>query len=240
MSYILIDRNQMKITHKHPDRVVLSKLSWIECTNAGAVMSLSGIRPLMDFTPLELQTLYKNATGAELKAYANNLAQAVLDAAKRMPDTVAKLEEVVAQAACILDGDKSSFKYAPGQMKPFSCPGLFEADAITVPRLEAEELRAAQGYSAPAFGATTHYSPPANGVATPAAPRAPSAPKAGGVREVIYAAADAAWAAAGNTKSLPAILAMRKKIMDELEVSHSIKRTTCSTALGDWQKMRVV
>jgi hypothetical protein len=107
--YILIDRGQMAITHKHADRAVLGKLSWIECTNAGAVMSLSSIRPLQDFTTSELKLIYKNSTGVELRGYANSLAQAVLDMAKRMPETDAVWDEVVAQAACVQDGDKSSF-----------------------------------------------------------------------------------------------------------------------------------
>jgi hypothetical protein len=237
--YILIDRGQMAITHKHADRAVLGKLSWIECTNAGAVMSLSSIRPLQDFTTSELKLIYKNSTGVELRGYANSLAQAVLDMAKRMPETDAVWDEVVAQAACVQDGDKSSFKYVRGAMKPEEVPGLFEADPIQVPRVEAEELRAANGYSAPTPGPTASATLPPGVPPLPGAPRAPAAPRTGGTRETIFRVADEMWAAAGSPTSLPAVLTLRKQIMTELEANHEIKKTTSSTALGDWQKQRL-
>lgn len=238
-SYILIDRNQMAITHKHNDRVVLNGLAWIECTAAAAIMSLTNTRPLLDFTPAELRLIYKNATGAELKGYANTLAQAVLDAAKRMPDTVAILAEVEAQRKLVEDGDKSSFKYVLGAMKPEEVVGLFEAPPITVPRVEAEELRAAQGYAGPAFGGTGPDQGGAGTSGAPREPRAPSAPRTGGAREVIFRVADEMWAAAGSPTALPTVLALRKTIMQELETNHSVKKTTSSTALGEWQKQRL-
>lgn len=238
--YILIDRNQMAITHKHSDRRVLAGLSWIECTNAGVTMALTNIRPLQEFTTSELKRLYQNATGAELKAYANQMAQAVLDAAKRMPETVAKLEEVEAQMKLISDGDKSSFKYVHGAMSPESCPGLFEPPAIVVPRVEAEEARAQSGYSSGAFGATGPDHSAANTSAAPREPRAPSAPRAGGQRETIFRIADEMWTQAGSPTALHTVLDLRKRIMQELETNHDIKKTTSSTALGDWQKKRVI
>lgn len=238
--YILIDLNQMAITHKHSDRRVLAHLSWIECTNAGLTMSLTSIRPLQDFTTSELKLLYKNATGAELKGYANALAQAVLDVAKRMPDTDAVLAEAEAQATCVQDGDKSCFKYVRGATKPEGLLGLFEADPIQVPRLETEEARAAAGYSAPAFTPTGPDQQGANTSVAPREARAPSAPRTGGSRETIFRVADEMWVAAGSPTNLPAVLGLRKQIMVELEANHEIKKTTSSTALGDWQKQRLV
>lgn len=237
--YILIDRQQMAITHKHSDRRVLAYLSWIECTNAGLVMSLSNTRPLQDFTTSELRLIYKNATGAELKGYANQLAQLVIDAAKRMPDTVAKLEEAQAQAALIEDGDKSSFKYVYGAMKPEEVVGVFEADPIPVARVEAEEARVATAPAGPAFGGAGPDHPGANATGAPQAPRAPSGPRTGGTRDIIFRVADEMWAAAGSPTALPSVLTLRKQIMQALESDHSIKKTTSSTALGDWQKLRL-
>lgn len=244
MSYILIDRQQMAITHKHHDRAVLAHISWIECTNAAATMSLSGIRPLLEFTPQELRLLYKNATGAELKGYANSLAQAVLDAAKRMPDTDAVLVEAEAQARCVQDGDKSHFRYVRGAMRPEELVGLFTPDPITVPRVEAEELRCASNYVDPAnsvpaaagFGGTGRAFTPAGGNTAPSAPSAPRAPRTGGAREVIFRVATEMWQAAGAPKEISKILELRKQIMVTLESVHDVKKTTSSTALGDWQK----
>jgi hypothetical protein len=237
--YILIDRNQMAITHKHADRRVLAHLSWIECTNAGLTMSLSNTRPLQDFTTSELRLLYKNATGAELKGYANQLAQAVLDAAKRMPETVAILEEAAAQASLIEDGSKSCFKYVHGAMVPEGLLGLFEAPPIQVPRVEAEEARAASGYTGGAFGGTGPDHPPAYTNGAPREPRAPSAPRTGGARETIFRVADEMWVAAGSPTALPTVLGLRKQIMQELETNYEVKKTTSSTALGEWQKQRL-
>lgn len=239
MSYVLIDRGQMAITHKHQDRRVLAYLSWIECTNAGLVMSLSNTRPLQDFTTSELRLIYKNATGAELKGYANQLAQLVIDAAKRMPDTVAILEEVQAQAALIEDGDKSSFKYVHGAMKPEEIVGVFEADPIPVARIEAEEARVASAPAGPAFGGAGPEPLPPGVPPLPGEKRAPSGPRTGGTREVIFSVADEMWAAAGSPTALPSVLALRKQIMQALESNHNVKKTTSSTALGDWQKLRL-
>ena len=92
--YVLIDRNRMAITHKHDSRRVLAWLSWIECTNVGATFAIGSSRALLDFTPLELKTIYKNATGVELKGYGNTLAHAVMEMAKRLPITTCNPEEV--------------------------------------------------------------------------------------------------------------------------------------------------
>lgn len=234
--YVLIDRQQMAITHKHHDRAVLAKLSWIECTNAGATFPLTSARNFaQEFTPLELKLIYKNATGADLQGF-SGCAQAVFEAAKRMPESVVNAEEVFAQAACIMDGDKSCYQYAPGQKTPIIHTGLFVPDAIQIPRVEAEELlaRASTSY-APAHGTGVTTGEP--GTAT--AQRAPSAPRQGGNREIIYKVADDMWAAAGSPTNVAVVLNLRKQMMVELEANHGIKKTTSSTALGDWMKARL-
>lgn len=243
--YILIDLNQMAITHKHRDRAVLNKLSWIECSNASSIIAVGSVRPLLEFTASELRLLYKAATGAELKGYANALAQAVCDAAKRMPETVATLEDATAQALCVMDGDKACFRFVAGSKKPEHLPGLFEPDPIKVDRVEAEEQAVASNYStyAPAnpgaFGGTGPAVAGCAGVVATREPRAPSAPRTGGARETIFSVADRMWEAAGSPTNASVILALRKNIMVELEANHGVKKTTSSTALGDWQKSKL-
>ena len=248
MSYILIDRHVMAITHKHSDREVLAKLSWIECTNAGVTVPVGGsVRPLLDFSHSELKLIYKNATGADLKGCGAGAAQALMDMAKRMPDTVASKDEVLAQAACVMDGDKSVYRYVYGSKKPEELATLFEAPAIKVQRCEAEELKAAQAYTPPAPqpytpaapAATASANPAAHTSAAPAAQKPPTAPRTGGTRDTIFKVADQMWEAAGSPSDLPHILSLRKQIMVELEANHDIKKTTSSTALGDWQKQRL-
>jgi hypothetical protein len=239
--YILIDRGQMAITHKHSSREVLSGLSWIECTNAGGIYAVGSVRALSDFTPAELALIYKNATGADFKGYANTLAHVVMSAAKRMPETLAKVEEVRSQMSLVGDGDKSCYKYVYGAMKPEHINGVFTPDPIMVERVEAEEVVAAS--AAPAYTHTASAGravTPANSTGAAREPRAPSAPRTGGARDTIFKVADEMWLAAGNPKAIPAVLALRKQIMIELELNHGVKKTTSSTALGDWQKTRVL
>ena len=236
--YVLIDRQQMAITHKHHDRTVLNKLSWIECTNSAAVLALTNTRALMEFTASELKLIYKNATGAELTGYAQGLATAVLEMSKRLPITDAVLAEVEAQALFITDGDKSQYSYCKGAKRPTEHPSLFLAPLLTAPRMEAEELGAANGCSASAFPPTAHQNSGARTNGTPSAPRAPSAPRTGGTRDTIFRVADEMWAAKGSPTNISVVLALRKEIMQELEVSHGVKKSTSSTALGDWQKAK--
>ena len=47
------------------------------------------------------------------------------------------------------------------------------------------------------------------------------------------------WNDAGSPKDTSVVLPLRKTIMAELEANHGIKRTTSSTALGEWQKLRL-
>lgn len=63
------------------------------------------------------------------------------------------------------------------------------------------------------------------------------APK-GGKRAIIWEVADLAWEAAGKPIDITKLLALRKEIMTTLETQHNVKRTTSSTALGEWQKVR--
>lgn len=245
--YVLIDRQKMAITHKHRDREVLAKLSWIECTNAGIQCDLN-LRKFLEFTPAELKLLYKNATGNELSGYGNALAHAVLAMAKRLPESDVIPEEVFAQALCVSDGDKSCYSYAKGSKTPTTHRGLFIPEAITCERCEAEEqiaTTAMPGYTPPAHPVAGRVGG-ANPVASTstqanvnAAPSAPRAPRVGGAKEIIFKVADEIWAAAGSPRDLAIVLPLRKQMMDILEASHNVKRATASSTLGEWQKQRL-
>lgn len=73
---------------------------------------------------------------------------------------------------------------------------------------------------------------------TVAPAKTPSAPR-GGNRAAIFEVADRMWNEAGSPKDVSVVLALRKTIMNELEENYGIRRTTSSTALGDWQKLRL-
>lgn len=239
--YVLVDREQMAITHKHAIREVLNDLGWIECCNAGITIPLGNVAHWSrEFTPAELRRIYKAATGVELQGYGNALAHVVHQMAVRLPATPCDPDEARAQRLCVMDGDKKTYQYCPGSKTPTCHKDLFTADPITCERSEAEEATAASSrptYMPPTTAASAPASNPfAPQGTTPRAPAAPSAPRAGGVRDIIFSTADEMWNAAGQPRDLPKILVLRKSIMDVLEAQHSIKRTTSSTALGDWQK----
>ena len=87
----------------------------------------------------------------------------------------------------------------------------------------------------PTRAGTGRDRPAANTVA-PA--KMPSAPR-GGNRAVIWEVADRMWNEAGSPRNLSVVLQLRKTILADLETTHSLKKTTRSTALGEWQKVRL-
>lgn len=87
----------------------------------------------------------------------------------------------------------------------------------------------------PAQACTGRDRPAANTVA-PA--KTPSVPRSGN-RVTIFEVADRMWNDAGAPKDVSVVLPLRKTIMAELEANYGIKKTTSSTALGEWQKLRL-
>lgn len=68
--------------------------------------------------------------------------------------------------------------------------------------------------------------------------KAETAPRTGN-RAIIWEVADRMWGEIGSPLDIPRVLQLRKAIMTELENNHGIKKTTSSTALGEWQKVRL-
>lgn len=64
------------------------------------------------------------------------------------------------------------------------------------------------------------------------------APK-GGTSNLIWDVADEMWMNAGKPQEKTDVLALRKKIMQELETAHGVKKNTASNELGKWQKARI-
>lgn len=64
------------------------------------------------------------------------------------------------------------------------------------------------------------------------------APK-GGTSNLIWDVADEMWINAGKPKDQKEVLALRKKMMQELETLHGVKKNTASNELGKWSKARI-
>lgn len=64
------------------------------------------------------------------------------------------------------------------------------------------------------------------------------APK-GQTSNLIWDVADEIWVNAGRPTELKLVLSLRKKIMQDLETLHGVKKNTASNELGKWQKARI-
>ena len=64
------------------------------------------------------------------------------------------------------------------------------------------------------------------------------APK-GQTSNLIWDVADEIWINAGRPTELNLVLSLRKKIMQDLETLHGVKKNTASNELGKWQKARI-
>lgn len=141
--YILIDRHQLAIIHKHPDPNVLRLLAWIECENFATIAQIGSAKQLMEDIPANhLFKVYKAATGGDMNPYSTRVTHALFEAAKRMPVTNAKLEEVEAQARHVKDGSPPIFRFRAGAAEPDKLRQPYIPPALKVSRIESDETYA--------------------------------------------------------------------------------------------------
>lgn len=224
--YVLVDRESMVFRHAHPDHTVLSQLAHIEVAHVATyIFPVDEVRDFLSFTDLEMKLLYQNTTGQKYEGYSrSHLNDLVLEAARRLPVSDVKPFEVQQQANKIPMDDSGFYRYAKGAFKAARLQELFTPEALTVtPGSVAQQ---------PAPG------PDRTSAAATVPPAPPAAPK-GGARAVIWSVADKMWEDAGKPTNSATVLALRKTIMAELEQNHGVKKTTSSTALGEWQKVRL-
>jgi hypothetical protein len=227
--YVLVDRDKLVFRHAHPDHAVVSALSTIEVAHCAVCILPADPACMNTFTDLELRMLYQNTTGKKLEGYFRPaLCKAVAELAMGLPVSDVNPFEVKQQASKISINDAGFYRYVKGAYTPARLQELFEPEAlVAVP------------------GATPASVPPAPPGATPAStPAAPIAPPAtiaaprGGNKAVIWATADVMWEQGGKVREVKAVLELRKRIMDQLE-QQGIKRTSASSELGNWQKVRL-
>lgn len=99
------------------------------------------------------------------------------------------------------------------------------------------------GHSAPLFPEDTDVqqapTAPDRPAANTVAPKKTSSAPRGGNRAIIWEVADRMWNERSNPKEAHVVLALRREIMAVLESENGIKKATSSTALGEWQKVRL-
>lgn len=239
--YVSVDLDNLVFRHKHAEHGIVSCLAFIELSGV-AVSSLPvapnmGINLRYRLTENELRQLYRNTTGHMPAAFdVQKLYKLLYEAADALPVTDCVALEVRKQANAINSDDQGFFKYVKGSNRAAIAADLYLPPALQVRGAAAPPQAVAAGPTAApraAAGSSTAAS------AAPACSAPVTSPALGTVKAVVWLVADRVWDEAGKPTALPRVLELRKQMMDVLEREHNIKRTSSSTALGEWQKARL-
>lgn len=224
---------------KHPQLDVCANLAWIECY-PGQAYSITSLDAsfLVGLTDLEVMILYKHTTDESPIFHGPKLKNILLEIAHRIPVRECNEAEVDRQASQVSDLRSERYLYNPGHSKPAIQGTLFSLSGLKFPKAANEKEIAA---ATPQYAHTTLPRVPAT---TPApSSHAPqggaSVPRQQGIAGVIWAVADSHWEFAAKPKDEKVLLALRRKIMDDLEQNHGAKRVTSSNELGRWMKTKI-
>jgi hypothetical protein len=239
--YVSIDRDQLRVLHAHQVPGIVHDLVYLECADVdvAVVADTSSELFLEDFTDMELKKLYMNLTGGSAAlwdplAIRHALATILAGVSPTKVDH-AELEAQCEYADTIRsETDRTILKYAYGAKRPAQVQELFPMSAPAMPAWHDSTQRGAQR-------AATPYTPPTPDPSKPRPTAAPRGPRTPGpsARPTIFRVADQLWEEAGKPMDKAVVLELRKKMMAVLETEHGVKKTTSSTALGDWMKDRV-
>jgi hypothetical protein len=243
---VAIEMNELRVTHVHTDAEILSGLVYLECAKLECVIfdNTESDKFLDGLTTLELNKLYNNMTGKDFPPAFDDLMRrdALASVFETLQPQKAKMDELEAQIEAVLDNLEAppataiQFKYVYGARVPRILEdGLFPlsvAPATSEQLMQAQQSAAQRRKLRPA----TLVAPamPKRAQRPAAGPRTPT----GGARPVIFVHADRVWEEAGKPTNKQIVLELRKRMMVELE-EKGIKKTTSSTALGDWMKQRL-
>ena len=225
--FILIDMDRMVFCGKHANRAVLAALATIELAFSHASILPVEARYLQDFTHTELMLLYQNSTGDKYAKSLEQLQHAVFSVIRALDESDVNPQEALAQSWYVEDHCPGArCRYAKGSRVPTIEEGFFLPDPMHTTSSKAAAAQPPSQRDDPAP------------VATPIQAPAKTAPSRG-ASAVIFEVADQMWTAAGSPTALAEVLALRKAMMNELETAHGVKRSTSSSTLGQWQKLRI-
>jgi hypothetical protein len=229
-----IEMTELRLTHFHPIADVVGGLVYLESAKLKHVRFDDTFSPnfLDSLTTLELDKLYLNTTGLPFPPSLDDLARrdALATLIEGLTPQVVDRDELAAQIDAVSDqleapvSTATQFKYVLGARVPRELDGgLFPIAALAPQRRSARSAS-----TVPAAQAKRTARPPSERSTVPS----------GGSRPAIWAHADKVWEAAGKPMNPAEVLVLRKRMMIELE-EQGIKKTTSSTALGDWMKQRL-
>lgn len=253
MSYLVIDRQNMTLVHKCATYAVASCMAAIECARVPtSVLPNERVALLGRFTDYELKRLYLGITGKEMGAI--YFTDAIIEAVERVIGEVpvSEINPILANAQADYaakfsmdeEEDLIDYRYKPASTTPERLMTFKWPDPKKANPLAWETLAALPKTN------TLRAQPPAP--AEPVAPampnhtqaaREPSGPRGGagsrGSASTVFTVADEMWEAEGKPMTVESMLALRKKIMTVMEEEYGVKRTTSSSALCNWQKLKL-
>jgi hypothetical protein len=238
----------MVLLHKHENANAVADVAWIECYDVPYyILPIEDATCFRQFTDMELKMLYRNVTGQDSHSLSRlPLVQVVYDLCCRIPESVIKPAEAKIQAEYVdalrTQGKGGFWLYCAGSCLPGQKADLWKPSCKKAEQWRVEE-RAAKSGKLPALKRATQPHSERTGPDRPVTAVQHSAkpagtPKMGTAKAIIWAAADKMWAAAGKPLIKSDVLTLRKEIMDHLEKEEGIKRTSCSSELGNWHKDR--
>jgi hypothetical protein len=253
MGYLVIDRQNMTLVHKCTTHAIASAIATIECARVPvSILPHDRAVLLARFSDYELKRLYLGITGADMGAI--YFTDAIIAAVDQVIDAVPVSEFnsilVAAQADYAKansendDEDLIDYRYKPASTTPealiqFKWPDPKQANPLAWETLAGLPKTNTLRVQPPA---------PAEPVAAPApnhtpAQREPSGPRGGagsrGAASTVFGVADEMWEKAGKPMTIEGMLQLRKEIMTHMEAEYGVKRTTSSSALCNWQKMKL-
>lgn len=253
MTYLLIDRQNMTLVHKCATHAVASCMAAIECARVPvSIIPNERVALVARFTDYELKRLYVGMTGAEMGAiyFTDAIVQAVETVLAEIP--VSEINPILASAQAdyalansedeeenLIDYRYKSASTTPERLIQFKWPDTRKANPLVWETLAAlpktNTLRAQPPAPAePVAPAIPNHTQPA---------REPSGPRGGagsrGAATIVFGVADEMWEKGGSPMTVEGMLALRKEIMTHMEAEYGIKRTTSSSALCNWQKLKL-
>ncbi|QJI53373.1 hypothetical protein vBAcoSR7M_51 [Alteromonas phage vB_AcoS-R7M] len=233
--YVLINLDTLRVLHKNENIFSLCNVAQIECKDSASwVVPCHDATFLKSFTHLELRMLYKNLTGVELADNVPNTSLiAVLFKTIGEVPVSPMVEAETERQSFYAEKNDGEFIYCHGAFKPAIAPDLFKP---VIEHHEAIVKDAVSGkYNRELYAAVPRK------VAKRVQPITTSSegsPRRGTAKIIIWSVADSMWEAAGKPTEKGEVLKIRKAVMDKLETEEGIKRTSASSELGNWHKIR--